>query len=157
MYFAELVAARRRDPRDDMISVLALAEDEGDRLDEMLRFDSTLHVSGRAVTTPVEIGDAQLEPGDAVSLVIGAANRDPAVFPDPDRFDVARENAERHSGFGFGVQHCLGHAPARAEGEVAVAALLERLPGLHLVEEDPPHDGWYNLRGLEPLPVEWAA
>lgn len=125
-------------------------------LEETLRLDPTLQMSGRSVKAPRQIGGVDLAPGDAVSMVIAAANRDPEVFPDPDRFDIRRENADKHIAFGLGIHHCIGHALARAEGGVALEVLFARLPDLRLTEESPPHDGWWNLRGFEQLPVAWS-
>ena len=101
---------------------------------------------------PVGVGGAELHPsrhggrssaprgaipaGDTVQCLLGAANRDPAVFPDPDRYDLTRANLDRHIAFGSGRHFCLGAALARLETRVALGALLDRLPGLRL---DPAH------------------
>jgi len=87
--------------------------------------------------------------------LLGAANRDPAAYPDPDRLDIARPNI-RPLSFGGGIHFCLGAQLARIEGEVAIATLLRRLPKLRLDDADRPD--WrqtFVLRGLNRLPASW--
>ncbi len=87
--------------------------------------------------------------------LLGAANRDPAVYPDPDRLDIAR-NGVRAISFGGGIHHCLGAQLARIEGEIVFRRLAERLPRLTL--EDTEHPTWkptITLRGLTRLPARW--
>src|ERR1700746_3922997 len=93
--------------------------------------------------------------GDSVLCLLGAANRDPAVYADPDRLDIARENIRLLS-FGGGVHFCLGAQLARIEAEIAISTLLHRLPGLTL--DDPSHPDWrqtFVLRGLRTLRASW--
>ena len=78
------------------------------------------------------LGGAEIAAGDLVRISITAANRDPAIFPDPDRFDLDRDNAGRHLAFAAGPHVCVGMHLARLEAHVALATLLERLPGLQL-------------------------
>jgi len=87
-------------------------------------------------------------------VVIGAANRDPEIFPDPDRLDV-RRSGNKHLGFGLGIHYCLGAGLARLEAEVALAVLLRRFESFDLVEE-PVYSGTFVLRGLEALTLRCA-
>jgi cytochrome P450 len=84
--------------------------------------------------------------------ILAAANHDPAVFPEPDRLDLARENANRHLAFGGGHHFCLGAALARLEGEVAIPTLVRRFPDLEL-DGTPERRNTFTLRGLTHLPV----
>jgi cytochrome P450 PksS len=89
---------------------------------------------------------------------MAAANRDPAVFPDPDRFDITRDYLHsKHMTFGHGPHHCLGAGLARRELEIAIEMLLRRLPELQLDEEQPPVVKGHLLtfRGFTQLPVRW--
>ncbi len=125
-------------------------------IEEMLRYDSPVQGTVRVAREDVELGGRTIPKGALVVCNIGAANRDPAVFPDPDRFDVARaENP--HLSFGFGAHFCLGATLARLEGEVAISALLRRFPGLALDAADVTHRPNPILRGLLALPVRGGA
>ena len=115
-------------------------------VEEMLRFDSALQLFERTATAEVELpGGIVVEPGQKVSALLGAANRDPAVFERPDEFDVARAT-NPHLAFGVGVHFCLGAPLARMELTESVALLFERLPGLALAGE-PESRGTFVLRG----------
>ncbi|MFZ5615691.1 MAG: cytochrome P450 [Pseudomonadota bacterium] len=96
-------------------------------VEEFLRFESSNQLGNRRVIEDVEIGGVALPPGTLVTLGIGAANRDPAQFPDPDRLDIAR-TPNRHLAFGGGVHACAGMTLARIEGRIAIGRLLERAP-----------------------------
>jgi cytochrome P450 len=100
----------------------------------------------------VELGGQRIEAGAIVACGIGAANRDPDAFPEPDRLDVARAD-NHHLSFGFGAHFCLGAPLARLEAKVAFEALLERFPELSLGEEEPRWRPNLFLRGLEELPL----
>jgi cytochrome P450 len=93
----------------------------------------------RWTATATRLGNVELGSGEFVGVSTLAANRDPEVFEDPLRFDVRRENARHHLAFSFGVHHCLGFNMARLQGPIAVKAILERLPGIELVETPEPH------------------
>ena len=124
-------------------------------IEELLRFDSSVQMTGRATMTDVEIGGVTLPAGESVVQLLGAANRDPAQYPDPDKLDVGRENI-RPMSFGGGIHHCLGAQLARLEGELVFTALIERFPNLELPEKDKPD--WrrsFTLRGLSKLPAVW--
>lgn len=96
-------------------------------VEEFLRFESSNQLGNRRVMARAEIGGVTFEPGDLVTLCIGAANRDPAQFPDPDRLDVGRM-PNRHLAFGAGIHACAGMSLARLEGQIAIAQLLSRFP-----------------------------
>ena len=119
----------------------ALVEHDGELLtnaiEESLRLEPAAAVIDRYATRDVRLGDASIARGDLVTLSIAGANRDPRVFPDPDRFDVRRENARRQIAFAHGPHVCLGMHLARLEAHTAVGRLLDRLPDLRLDPERP--------------------
>ena len=121
-------------------------------VEELLRYDGPVQRTGRMTMADVEIGGRQIPKGSIVAAVIGAANRDPAHFADPDRLDVARRE-NRHIAFGFGIHFCLGAPLARIEGQVAIGTLLHRMPALKLVSDTPEWRESSVLRGLKTLPV----
>ena len=121
-------------------------------IEEMLRFDSPVQATARAASEDVEYGGVSIPKGAIVVCGIGAANRDPEVFPDPDRFDVARRD-NHHLSFGFGAHFCLGAPLARLEGEIAFRALLERFPKLALAEQKIEWRPNPILRGLQRLEI----
>jgi cytochrome P450 len=203
-YFAGIVAQRRVEPRDDLISALVKAQDEGERLneaellanavlllnaghetttnligngtlallrhpdqlrrlradptliptaiEELLRYDSPVQFTSRVLKVDLSLGGKRLRTGQTVLLLLGAANRDPAQFPDPDRLDVGRVD-NKHLAFGLGSHFCLGAPLARLEGRIVFETLLRRLPGLRLTGPAPVYRQNFNLRGLEALEV----
>jgi cytochrome P450 len=126
----------------------------GPAVDELLRFDSPVQITQRVVVEDMEVVGCPVKAGDEIMLVLGAANRDPAVFADPHRLDVARD-ARRHVAFGGGIHHCLGAALARMEGEIAFCALLDRFGRIELAGT-PVRRPTFTLRGLASLPVALA-
>jgi cytochrome P450 len=205
-YLRGIIAERRREPRDDLISAMIAAQEESAALsdaellatgnlllvaghetttnligngllallrhpgelarlraepdllrggiEELLRYDSPVQATVRVATQEAELGAAALRPGALVVCGIGAANRDPAAFPDPDRLDTGRAE-NHHLSFGFGPHFCLGAGLARLEAEVAFAALLERFPGLRLASDAVEFRPNPILRGLRALPVSF--
>jgi cytochrome P450 len=201
-YFAGIVAQRRVEPRDDLISALVKAQQEGDRLneaellanlvlllnaghetttnligngtlallrnpdqlrrlradpaliptavEELLRYDSPVQFTNRVLKADLTLGGKRLRAGQTALLLLGAANRDPAQFPDPDRLDVGRAD-NKHLSFGLGSHFCLGAPLARLEGRIVFETLLRRLPGLRLAGPEPVYRQNDNLRGLEAL------
>jgi cytochrome P450 len=107
-------------------------------IEESLRLEPAAAVIDRYATRAVELGGASVARGDLVRLSIAGANRDPDVFPDPDRFDVRRENARLQIAFAHGPHVCLGMHLARLEAHTAVGRVLDRLPGLRLDPAHPP-------------------
>jgi cytochrome P450 len=107
-------------------------------MEESARLEPAAAVVDRYATRAVSLGGADIAAGDLVVVSIAGANRDPAVFADPDRFDAARANARVHLAFAQGPHFCLGARLARTEVELAVRALFARLPGLRLA--DAPHE-----------------
>jgi cytochrome P450 len=113
-------------------------------LEEVLRFESPVQTGTFRVTTePVEIGGASIAAGQKVTALIGAANRDPAIFPDPNRFDPTRA-ANPHLAFGLGPHRCVGAMLARMEARIAFTRLLERLPNLQLAVPAPEPQNWLH-------------
>jgi len=206
-YFADLVAERRARPKDDLLTRLIEAEDEGDQLseaelvstaillfaagfetttnlignavlallqwpeqldrlradrallrpavDEVLRYDSPVQIAVRTAYEEMDFGDEHVEAGSTVLALLGAANRDPARFGDPDRFDVGRAEGSPIS-FGSGIHFCLGAALARLEGQVVLDRLLDRFRTMELVGGEPTHRDSLTLRGLVGLHVRFT-
>lgn len=203
-YFARLVAARRRQPGDDLTSALIAAELDGERLsdrevmaflflmiiagnetttkllgnalywiwrnpdqrrllregpdmiprwvEETLRYDNSSQALARTLTTDVELHGRTLRAGDKVLLLIGAANRDERVFPDPDRFDLLRDHSESLS-FGKGTHFCLGASLARLEGRVALEAVQRRFPDFEIDPAGLVRVHNPNVRGFASMPI----
>jgi cytochrome P450 len=125
-----------------------------DRLvEEFLRHDSPLHLFERTAKEPADVAGVHLEPGDKVAALLGAANRDPAVFADPDRFDPTRA-PNPHLAFGAGIHFCIGAPLARLELAISVRTLLGRFPRLEVV--DTVRRPTFVLRGFERLEVSPA-
>jgi cytochrome P450 PksS len=209
-YLNDAIESRRTTPRDDLLTALIHAEEEGDRLDhtELLAMVFLLLVAGHETTVnligngtlallrnPHELGRLRAEPslmpvaveellryegpvgvatsrwafedvvygdvtiprGEIVIPVLLAANRDPTVFPDPDRLDLGRD-PNRHIAFGTGIHLCLGAPLARLEGAVAFSALLDRFDEVELAVpvDDLEWNEDFFLRGIRSLPLEVA-
>ena len=125
-------------------------------IEEFLRYDSSVQMTGRAALEDLELGGRKIPKGEGVLCLLGSANRDPAVYPDrPEKLDIARPNV-RPLSFGGGIHFCLGAQLARIEAEVAIATLLRRLPELKLDDaENPEWRPSFVLRGLKRLPASW--
>jgi cytochrome P450 len=122
--------------------------------EEILRFESPVQMTSRRALADGEFAGRRVKAGEALQLFLGAANRDPARFPDPDRFDIARPD-NRHVAFGFGSHFCLGAALAREELRIALDHLLDRLPGLELAVDEVAWQPTIDFRGPLALPVRW--
>lgn len=121
-------------------------------VEECLRFDTPLHLFRRTALQDVELADGiALKRGEEVALLLGSANRDPAVFADPERFDPARAR-NPHVSFGAGIHFCIGAPLARLELRIALATLFRRLPRLALAQAPQARDS-YHFRGVERLDV----
>lgn len=128
-------------------------------IEEVLRYLGPLQVAsggGRWPVEPVKLDGEVIQPGEAVRLLLGSANRDPDAFTDPDRFDINRTE-KGHLGFGKGLHFCVGAALGRLEGQIAIPAVLKRFPGLSLVEPEPTWRSSFVTRQLDRLPVTTAA
>ena len=134
---------------------LALVRDDPEMarsaIEELLRYDGPVHVTARVPTEDIDIGGTPIAAGERMVVALGAANRDPAQYPDPDRLDVTRED-NRHLTFSHGIHFCLGASLARVEGQVAIPRLLQRFPDLALAAE-PSYREHLVLRGLTELQV----
>jgi cytochrome P450 len=139
----------------DQLAVLRRSPDlVGPAVDELLRFDGPVQITQRIATEDMEVVGCKVRGGDEILLVLGAANRDPAVFAEPHRLNVTRD-ARRHVGFGGGIHHCLGAVLARMETQIALANLLDRFGRIELAGA-PVRRPTFTLRGLESLPVALA-
>jgi cytochrome P450 len=123
-------------------------------IEEGLRFESSNQLGNRRLAADMELGGERLAAGTYIHIGIGAANRDPAQFAEPDRFDAARE-PNRHVAFGSGMHMCLGAVLARLEGTIAIGRLVARLDGLHC---DGPYErgGRARFRGFNRYPIAWT-
>jgi len=123
-------------------------------VEEGLRFESSNQLGNRRLAEDMELGGERLAAGTYIHIGIGAANRDPAQFPEPDRFDAARE-PNRHFAFGSGVHMCLGAVLARLEGTIAIGRLVTRFDGLR---RDGPYErgGRARFRGFNRYPIAWT-
>ncbi|WP_315769225.1 MULTISPECIES: cytochrome P450 [unclassified Bradyrhizobium] len=119
-------------------------------VEEILRYESSNQLGNRMTTERVELGGITLEPGTFVTLCIGAANRDPAQFEDPERFDVTRIS-NKHLAFGTGAHQCAGMALARLEGAIAISRFLKRFPN-YALNGEPVRGGRVRFRGFLSVP-----
>ena len=121
-------------------------------INEMLRYDSPVQLDGRMATEEVEIGGKIIRPGQRAICLLGAANRDPSVFTNPEAFDIGRQEAS-HIAFGRGIHYCLGSPLAMLEGRVAFSSLLKQFSSIRLLAE-PEYREQVVLRGVKELWVE---
>jgi cytochrome P450 len=119
-------------------------------VEEMLRYETSNQLGNRMTTEPVELGGIAMPAGTPVTLCIGAANRDPAQFPDPETFDIGR-TPNRHLAFASGAHQCAGMALARLEGAIAVSRFLKRFPG-YALDGEPERGGRVRFRGFLSVP-----
>jgi cytochrome P450 len=205
-YLADLFAAIRRSPRDDLLSGMVAAEEHGDRLtetelfsnvvglinashetttnligntilallrhpeqwrrladeparaadavEEGLRYDAPVQLVLRRAAEDIAVAGVTIPRGDRAVVALGSANRDPAVYTDPDRFEVARDEA-KHVSFGGGPHFCLGTALGRLEGQLAIETAVRRLPRLRVAADRLDWRALPVFRGLRALPVEF--
>jgi cytochrome P450 len=126
-------------------------------IEETLRYDSPVQMLTRRVTRDVEIGERKIHEGEQVAVSYGAANRDPAMFPDPDTFSLERENS-RQLGFGAGIHYCLGAPLARMEATIMLDAMLDRFSSIARGDQAPQRQRATNLLlGFRKLPLKFIA
>lgn len=126
-------------------------------IEEFLRYDSSVQLTGRVALEDIEdLGGKRIPKGEGVLCLLGSANHDPAVYPDqPEKLDIRRPNVKPLS-FGGGIHFCLGAQLARIEAEIAISTLLRRIPDLRLDDaENPEWRPTFVLRGLKRLPASW--
>jgi cytochrome P450 len=123
-------------------------------VEELLRYDASVQIARRSAFEAVEIGGRQIAEGHYVLCCLGAANRDPEVFPDPDKLDIGRPNI-RPMSFGGGIHYCLGAFLARVQGEIVFDTIIRRMPELRLETLRPEWHQNVFVRGLRSLPVTW--
>lgn len=120
---------------------------------EFLRYDSPVQMVRRIADCEMEIGGKEVLPEQNVIVALGAANRDPSMFAEPDKLDITRANAGKHLAFGHGIHHCLGSTLAETEAQIAIGTMLRRLPNFKLKTEKLEHKEPFSLRGLKSLPL----
>ncbi len=121
-------------------------------IEEFLRYDGSVQITARVALEDIEIGGKTIRKNQQALLLLGAANRDPAYFSDPDRLDITRwENP--HLTFGHGIHHCLGAPLARVEAQIAINSMLRRMPDIQLATDQLEWRDMLTLRGLKALPV----
>src|SRR5262249_2514207 len=124
----------------------------GSAVEELLRYDSPVQLTSRVAREDLTLAGRAVERGQTVLLMLGAANRDPEQFADPDRLDLTRRD-NRHVAFSTGGHHCLGAALGRLEGQVVLGVVFRRLPGLRLARQRLEWHRNPSIRSLQALPV----
>jgi cytochrome P450 len=127
----------------------------GGAVEEAMRYEPAFQFVVRVATADLEIEGQAIQAGQQIFCVLGAANRDPAQFNDPDRFDIQR-HPNPHIAFGYGPHYCVGAALARMEGQIALSTLLRRLDDLKLATDTPAWRPAFGVRSLETLPVTFS-
>ncbi len=120
-------------------------------VEEFLRYDSPIQHQTRVAGEDFELGGCRIREGQRVLPMLGAANRDPAQFSDPDRLDIRRQ-PNPHLAFGYGIHFCLGAPLARMEGQIAIQTVLQRMPALELMNEPLSWRVHSSVRNPERLP-----
>jgi hypothetical protein len=121
-------------------------------VEEFLRYDGPVQATGRTATEDIEVGGTVIKEGQVAFTLLGAANRDPDQFPNPDALDITRQD-NRHVAFGHGIHFCLGAPLARVEAQIAFQTLLRRFPNPKLVADEVEWGGGFILRGPKMLPL----
>lgn len=124
----------------------------GSAVEEFLRYDSPIQFTARIIKKTTEIRGVKMYKGQNVLLMLGAANRDPSCFPDPDTLDICRKN-NRHLAFGHNIHYCIGASVARLEIQIALATLLRRMPRLRLASHELKWQENLSFHGVKALPV----
>ena len=127
-----------------------------DAVEEALRYEAPVQLAGRTALEDVTVSDVPIPRGESVVVVLGAANRDPEIFRDPEAFDISRTD-NRQMAFGGGIHFCLGAQLSRIEADIALNTLLQRLPGMEIEAlEDPPWRKSFVFRSLTHLTARWS-
>lgn len=121
-------------------------------VEEFLRYEPPAQITARVASENIKVGETTIEKGEQVYILLGAANRDPKIFPNAHMLDITR-NPNPHLSFGHGPHVCLGSALARIEAQIAIQVLLQRMPHIQLADGDPHYRKWAGIRSLEALPV----
>jgi cytochrome P450 len=121
-------------------------------IEEAMRYEGPMQYTFRMARHDFELFEAQVRKKDVLVLVFGAANRDPKVFPNPDKFDITREKNPQLT-FGYGLHHCIGAGVARMEAEVAYYTILDRMTNIRLLTAEPEWHDVFRFRGLKRLPL----
>ena len=124
-------------------------------VEELLRYDSPVQITGRLALETIEIGGQTIRAGEKILTCLGAANRDPTQFPSPDRLDLTRRE-NHHLAFGDGIHYCLGAGLARVQGQIAINTVIQQLPNLALHTDKLEWRKNIALRGLKSLPVTFT-
>ena len=124
-------------------------------IEELLRFDPPVQLTGRMALDDIELSDTVIPQYTQTVLLLGAANRDPAQFADPERLDIGRTE-NRHLAFGMGIHFCLGAPLARIEGQIAIGEFARRIETPRLIEDPPTYKENVTLRGIASLPVNFS-
>lgn len=127
---------------------------QANAIEETFRWESPVQTATRHLTRTILINEVRLEAGETLQCLLGAANRDPAYFSNPDRFDIDRQNAKDHLAFGTGRHFCIGAALARLEAQIGLRVLLERLPNLRLTDDEDRPVG-HEFRAPKRLRIAW--
>jgi hypothetical protein len=138
--------------RDQWEALIADPSGWDGAVEEVLRHDSPVQITGRTAKADGVVAGREVHAGTRVTILLGAANRDPEVFADPARFDITRANARDHLAFSAGIHYCVGAGLARLEGVIGLRTLAERFPDLR-VSGRPVRRDLQTLRGFEHLPV----
>lgn len=126
-------------------------------IDEVLRVSGSIVAWRRHAERDGEVAGVPIPAGSKVLLLMGAANRDPAVFPDPDTFDITRSNARAHLSFGYGIHYCIGNMLGKLQTKIAVEEIARRLPNLRLVPDAQITFGDnLSFRVPDSVPVLWS-
>lgn len=142
---------------EEMARLWADADMVPGAVEEMLRYDTPVQLIERTALEDLEIDGQVVPAGDTIITLLGAANRDPDHFDQPDRFDITRPDASTHISFAWGIHHCLGAPLARLEGQLVFARLRERFARLELVQPELLHRPTFGIRSLTSLPIRFVA
>lgn len=123
-------------------------------VEELLRYNSPTQQTGRVAPEDAVLGGKQIRKGDALTVMVAAANRDPLRFAEPDKLDLGRSD-NRHLAFGWAAHYCLGAPLARMAGQIAFAVLTQRVSEIALATKKPEWRGMASMRGLNTLPVRF--